>query len=263
MFLATHIVLFYVETIQMKTLGWEYLYKQDSKESFFMRLDHKNILECIMFVASVFYSTTILMYPATRFMPNHSMVFEGNSKFGLQVDVILSGTFLVFMSMVKLLNLLKSYDAFGDFVYMVIKCIQSTLVFCIFLGSWVFIFSLLMMTIGCTFDFSDYPGLSLRTSTVLQVYRNSIGDIAAPHYELWYNAETDTYTKGIKGQIMVLVIWVVWFLNQFFCMIMLMNFLIAIISEEYSQINTYSTHFLYTRRKELNYDALIIYNYFK
>ena len=46
-------------------------------------------------------------------------------------------------------------------------------------------------------------------------------------------------------------------------MIMLMNFLIAIISEEHGQINTYSTHFLYTRRKELNYDALIVFNYFK
>lgn len=45
-------------------------------------------------------------------------------------------------------------------------------------------------------------------------------------------------------------------------MIMLLNFLIAIISEEYSQINTYSSHFLYTRRKELNYDSLTVWNYF-
>ena len=43
---------------------------------------------------------------------------------------------------------------------------------------------------------------------------------------------------------------------------MLLNFLIAIISEEYAQINTYSSHFLYKRRKELNYDSLTVYNYF-
>ena len=61
---------------------------------------------------------------------------------------------------------------------------------------------------------------------------------------------------------MIYLIWTVWFLNQFFCMIMLLNFLIAIISEEYASINTYSSHFLYSRRKELNYESLTVYNYF-
>jgi hypothetical protein len=79
---------------------------------------------------------------------------------------------------------------------------------------------------------------------------------------LWYDGETETYTKGGKGRIMVYIIWTVWFLNQFFCMIMLLNFLIAIISDEYATINTYSSHFLYTRRKELNFDCLTVYNYF-
>lgn len=71
------------------------------------------------------------------------------------------------MSMVKLLNLLKSYDIFGNFVYMVVKCIESTMVFCIFLGAWVFIFTILFMVIGGKFDDGDYPGLTLRTRTMI------------------------------------------------------------------------------------------------
>lgn len=43
---------------------------------------------------------------------------------------------------------------------------------------------------------------------------------------------------------------------------MLLNFLIAIISDEYAQIGTYATHYLYTRRKELNFDSLVVWNYF-
>ena len=84
------------------------------------------------------------------------------------------------MSMVKILSLLKTFDTFGNFVYMVIKCIKSTMVFCGFLASWVFIFTMLLMVIGGQFDDGDYPGLALRTRTMIQVYRNSIGDIAAP-----------------------------------------------------------------------------------
>ena len=46
-------------------------------------------------------------------------------------------------------------------------------------------------------------------------------------------------------------------------MVMLMNFLIAIISDEYAQISTYQNHYTYMRRKELNFDCLCVYNFFQ
>lgn len=142
-----------------------------------------------MFPISAYYSIRKILEPEERFFANHSEVFKQDKD--IATEIIISGTFLVFMSMVKLLNLLKSYDLFGNFVYMVIKCIESTLVFCIFLGSWVFIFTILLMVIGGQFDDGDYPGLTLRTRTMIQVYRNSIGDIAAPKYNLWYDEKDE------------------------------------------------------------------------
>ena len=151
---------------------------------------------------------------------------------------------MVIMSMFKLLSLLKSFDTFGNFVYLVIKCVKSSVMFCLFLGAWVFIFTMLLMVIGCRFDDGDYPGLSLRDMTLIQVYRNSIGDIGAPTYDLWYidadsANENGGFYQGTLGKVMVMLIWTIWFLNQFFCMVMLMNFLIAIISDEYAQISTF------------------------
>lgn len=45
-------------------------------------------------------------------------------------------------------------------------------------------------------------------------------------------------------------------------MVMLMNFLIAIISDEYAQIATFKTHYTFMRRKELNFECLCVYNFF-
>lgn len=128
---------------------------------------------------------------------------------------------------------------------------------------------MLLMVIGCKFDEEDYPSLTLRTRTLIQVYRNSIGDIAAPQYDLWFNPEKYTkeenygYYEGRLGKMMVGLIWTIWFLNQFFCMVMLMNFLIAIISDEYATISTFQNHYTYMRRKELNFDCLCVYNFFQ
>ena len=40
-----------------------------------------------------------------------------------------------------------------------------------------------------------------------------------------------------------------------------MNFLIAIISDEYEKISTFKSHYTYMRRKELNFDCLCVYNF--
>lgn len=79
----------------------------------------------------------------------------------------MAGGFLVVMSMMKLLSLLKAFDTFGNFVFMVLKCVKSSVVFCIFLAAWVFIFSMLLMVVGCRFDDGDYPSLSLRDMTMI------------------------------------------------------------------------------------------------
>jgi len=105
--------------------------------------------------------------PANRFFANHSEVFKVTDDEGVKVKMIMAGAFLVMMSMLKLLSLLKAFDTFGNFVYMVVKCVKSSVVFCAFLGAWVFIFSMLLMVIGCRFDDEDYPSLNLRDMTLI------------------------------------------------------------------------------------------------
>jgi hypothetical protein len=155
-FFMTHLTLFYIETIQMRS--------QDIKDYI---TNWVNILECLSFFVSCFFTYKKMYDPANRYFANHSEVFKVTDNEKIEVKMIMAGGFLVTMSMLKLLSLLKSFDNFGNFVYLVVKCVKSSVVFCIFLGAWVFIFSMLLMVIGCRFDDGDYPSLSLRDMTLI------------------------------------------------------------------------------------------------
>ena len=124
---------------------------------------------------------------------------------------------------------------------------------------WVVIFGFILMILGGRFDKSDYPGLSLLFVSFFQVYRNSIGDIKEPTYDLWYDSKDKfdshggfEYSGFWSGKSMMVIIWTFWFLNQFICMVMLLNFLIAIMAEQYEKITTYRNYYSLLRKCELN-----------
>lgn len=105
-FFMTHLSLFYIETIQMRS--------QDMKEYF---CNWVNILECLSFFVSVYFTYMKLWDPRNRYFANHSEVFKVTDvNENIHVDMIMAGGFLVTMSMLKLLSLLKSFDSLGNFV---------------------------------------------------------------------------------------------------------------------------------------------------
>jgi hypothetical protein len=80
----------------------------------------------------------------------------------------------------------------------------------------------------------DYDGLGFKMRAFLQMYRNSIGDISPPKYDLYL--DIDKNITSTENTLMISIIWMVWFLNQVFILIILLNFLIAIISQSYEQV---------------------------
>jgi len=73
---------------------------------------------------------------------------------------------------------------------------------------------------------SDYPNVFESLQYFLMTYRNAIGDISAPGYSSWTENEVNKYTSNFA----ITLIWAIWFSNQFFNLIILLNFLIAVIS---------------------------------
>lgn len=92
---------------------------------------------------------------------------------------------------------------------------------------------MLLQVMGADFDDKDYVGLSTGLRITIQVYRNSMGDIAPPIYKQWTDRAAESDDDFVPFMI-IRTIWLIWFLNQFICMLLLMNFLIAIIADTYN-----------------------------
>ena len=61
---------------------------------------------------------------------------------------------------------------------------------------------------------------------------------------------------------MISMIWTLWIIHQFVNMIILLNFLIAIISQSYENVMSKSAIFKYKQRAQLNQECLMMLDYF-
>ena len=132
-----------------------------------------------------------------------------------------------------------------------------------FLIGWILFFALFYIIAGVKFDEGDYDDLSPTMIVFLQTFRNSIGDIATPHYPEWSTYKKSTNkSESLIGHIMIFIIWFFWFFHEFVILILLLNFLIAIISQSYEMVMAHQVMSTYIHRCQLNKDCLIVLDYF-
>ena len=135
------------------------------------------------------------------------------------------------LSFLKGIYFLRIYENFGHLIQMLANCFRDISVFLVFFITWILVYTMLLDMMEANFDDGDYPDLNIITITLLQMYRNSIGDISAPLYARWSEMlkRTSPFEQN-QASIMISLVWTVWVLHQFLVLIILLNFLIAIIS---------------------------------
>lgn len=135
--------------------------------------------------------------------------------------------------------------------------------FSVFLLMWILFFSTFFLISGVAFDDGDYSEVSPFFVNILQTYRNSIGDISPPLYPMWvlYIKSGDP-SLVLQGNLMIGIIWVFWVLHQFMIVIILLNFLIAVISQSYEMVMSQQIISTYLHRCDLNLECLRILDYF-
>ena len=57
---------------------------------------------------------------------------------------------------------------------------------------------------------------------------------------------------------MIFFIWCVWLIHQFVILILLLNFLIAIVSQSYEEVMQKTDFFIYNQRLELNRETIVL-----
>jgi len=95
---------------------------------------------------------------------------------------------------------------------------------------------------------------------LLMLYRNSIGDINAPEYGYWLDViDNSNESDGHFGaSYMIFICWFIWFIHQYLVLIILLNFLIAIISQSYDSVMTTSLITKYNQRCDMNWECTLL-----
>lgn len=155
----------------------------------------------------------------------------------------------------------KSYPQFGILVSLITTTIGELWIFLSFLCLWVLCFSLIFRVLGASFDdgmyedsydddFNDYPKVPESFVYVVQNLRNSIGDLAPPSYKYWEELYSSGHEK--KAQMMIFFIWFMWIVEMYVMLIILTNFLIALVSQIYEQIMNEVMLTVYRAKSNLN-----------
>ena len=121
----------------------------------------------------------------------------------------------------KICFFIRIFNDYGLLVNLVQTCLSDIVPFCIFLTIWLICFYLLYHVTGIESpDRSGQLGVNHENiQDFFYIWSNSIGNI---HY--WAS------TTVVSNEYVMALMSLIWFLNQFFVVIILLNFLIAVIS---------------------------------
>ena len=124
---------------------------------------------------------------------------------------------------------------FGMLVELVRRVSYDVIPFTIFTFMWVGGITVLYIVLGSYDSFDEKSLINPFIGHLISTFENMIGNINNPTYKFWSdnikNSHDDNYSNLSLATIYV--IWFLWLVNQFFLLIILLNFLIAVISQSY------------------------------
>jgi hypothetical protein len=134
----------------------------------------------------------------------------------------------------KLVTLLRMFESIGNLIALLDACLRDIAGFLAFMMLFVVTISAFYKLVGARFDATGYSGVSDVVVYIMQTTRNAIGDISTPQYAYWMNSfDHNPYFS----QLMIGIIWLIFYVfNIVILLIVLLNFLIAIVGDSYQYV---------------------------
>jgi len=93
-------------------------------------------------------------------------------------------------------------------------------------------------------------GIGYFGKTLLQTFRTSIGELGVPAYSaIWSSRHT------LHRDINIFLIWATWLTQTFFMLVIMLNFIIAIITANYEKCINYQKVIAYQHKADLNMEC--------
>ena len=147
---------------------------------------------------------------------------------------------------------LKIFSDYGFLVQMIKQSVFDIGGFLTFFMMWILFFSIQYKILEAEFEYKDSDSLNNFVQLANISFRTAIGDIQMAGYkkfEVKYEAgQTSAY-------LIIILIWIFWFMNIGLMLILLMNFLIAVISESYNVVNNAKIQYVYKDKAEMNLEC--------
>jgi len=103
-----------------------------------------------------------------------------------------------------------------------------------------------------TVGFDDYPSMDKFIAIFMMVFRNSMGDLSGPKYNAWEDRKDEAYKTSIAA---IYIVWVIWALNLFITLIVMLNFLIAEVGNTYNKVSMLGEKSHYRQAALTNYQV--------
>lgn len=237
------LVIFVLELVEIKN-NPEYLYKS------------WNWIDLLQIIFMTILAITRIVHPAVP-LPKEAYAegksFEKNITNNMSKETYYFIPFLncivLTFTFFKLLFYLRVYKSFGQLVLMLKMSINATRTFLLFMAIWILFFTVVYRIFGVTFDeggftagddydddHGDYRLVFPQVVYLLSAIRNSIGDLAPPHVFFW----AARYADGDEmiSRAAIYFTWILWFTQILVMLIIILNFLIAIVSQAYEEVIT-------------------------
>lgn len=167
---------------------------------------------------------------------------------------------IIFFCCFKLMELLRVFKEFGMLIQLIQRVIVDSYQFFFFFFCWVALFSYLMIIAGSQVDMKDYERVGAKLVYGLNTFRNAIGDIQPPVTTYW--SEERMKTDPGLSMAMILYSWGIWLMNSIFVFIVLLNFLIALISQSYDSVMANQDVWIYRQRIQISGRCLDMHHWY-
>lgn len=124
---------------------------------------------------------------------------------------------------------------------MVVYCVQDLIPFLMSYVTFLMVFSICYVVLQLDIDPEVAESalvLNQFEKTLLETFRNAIGELALPYYDNLLEKNTEGWSKepSIFVYINIYLIWLVFFAQTYFLQIIMLNFMIAVIMTTYEKV---------------------------